>query len=135
MLDFLPIWSASASSAESKYFPQARTVVIPSPERPQLESLLARFTGERFWVRAGGPGIAGDPELEGKLASRGVDGYDATYKGYLFCAVCDFDSGFLTILSDRLWASEVMRRARPAVAELRWKWRARPEAGTQCPSC
>lgn len=99
--------------------PNPRTVVIPSPERPQLEALLARFTGERFGVRAGGPGIAGDPELEGKLASRGVDGYDATYKGYLFCAVCDFDSGFLTILSDRLWASEVIRRARPAVAELR----------------
>jgi hypothetical protein len=98
--------------------PNSHTVVISPPQPAQLEALLARFTGERFGVRAGGSGIAGDPELEGQLAACGVDAYQAAYHNYLFCAVCDFESGFLTLLSDRLWASEVIRRARPALGAL-----------------
>jgi hypothetical protein len=97
--------------------PNVRTVVITPPAAPVLEALLARFAGERFGVRAGGPGISADPELEGQLAARGVDAYDGAYKGCTFCAVCDFESGFLTVLSDRLWASEVIRRVRPALGE------------------
>jgi hypothetical protein len=83
-----------------------------------LEALLNRFAAERFGVRAGGPGIAGDPALEGQLAARGVDAYHTAYHEYLFCGVCDFETGFLTVLSDRLWASEVIRRARPALSNL-----------------
>jgi hypothetical protein len=70
-------------------------------------------------VRAGGTVISGDPELEGRLAARGVDAYDGAYRNFLFCAVCDFENGFLTVLSDRLWASEIIRRARPALSDLR----------------
>ena len=98
--------------------PNARTIVISPPAPALLEALLGRFTGERFGARAGGPGISGDPELEGQLAARGVDAYDGAYRNYLFCAVCDFEGGFLTVLSDRLWASEVIRRARPALSGL-----------------
>jgi hypothetical protein len=36
----------------------------------------------------------------------------------LFCAVLDFAEGSLTLLSEQLWASEVMRRIRPALADL-----------------
>jgi hypothetical protein len=92
--------------------PNSHTLVISPPGPERLEALLGRFAGERFGVRAGGPGIAGDPELEGQLAARGVDAYDSAYHECLFCAVCDFESGFLTVLSDRLWASEIIRRAR-----------------------
>jgi hypothetical protein len=92
-----------------------RVVVISPPSAELLAALLGRFAGERFGARAGGPGIGGDPELEGHLAARGVDAYDAAYRNCLFCAVCDFESGFLTLLSERLGASEVIRRAQPAV--------------------
>jgi hypothetical protein len=95
--------------------PNSHTMVISPPAPAQLEALLERFAVERFGVRAGGSGIAGDPALEGQLAARGVDAYQAAYPYYLFCAVCDFDTGFLTILSARLWASEVIRRLRPAL--------------------
>jgi hypothetical protein len=98
--------------------PNSHTVVISPPAPASLEAFLGRFATERFGVRAGGPGISGDPELEGHLAARGVDAYDGAYRNCLFCAVCDFESGFLTVLSDRLWASEVIRRARPALSGL-----------------
>lgn len=98
--------------------PNARTLVIPSPAPALLAALVERFAGERFGVRAGGPGIAADPDVEGQLAARGVDAYHAAYHSCLFCAACDFESGFLTVLSDRLWASEVIRRARPALSGL-----------------
>ena len=98
--------------------PNARTLVISAPSPELLEALLARFVNERFGVRAGGPGIAGDPAVEGQLAGRGVDAYQAACHTCLFCAVCDFESGFLTVLSDHLWASEAIRRARPALSGL-----------------
>jgi hypothetical protein len=96
--------------------PHALVVSPPAPEL--LEAFLARFAGEQFGVRAGGPGISGDPELEGQLAVRGLDAYDAAYRSCLCCAVCDFENGFLTVLSDRLWASELIRRARPPLGGL-----------------
>jgi hypothetical protein len=101
--------------------PNTHTLVIPQPAPAPLAALLERFAGEKFGVRAGGPGIAGDPQVEGPLAGQlaalGVDAYQAAYHTCLFCAVCDFESGFLTVLSDRLWASEVIRRARPALSD------------------
>jgi hypothetical protein len=33
--------------------------------------------------------------------------------------VCDIEGGFLTVLSNQLWASEVIRRARRALENLR----------------
>ena len=53
--------------------------------------------------------------LEEALAVRGVDAYQEAYARYAFCAVCDFENGFLTVLSEQLWASEVIRRARSAL--------------------
>jgi hypothetical protein len=98
-----------------------RSIVIPAPEPEALESLLERFETETFGARAGalvGPGAASDAALEGELARRGVDAYHAAYKNYFFCGVCAFGDGSLVLLSEKLWASEVIRRVRPAIKGL-----------------
>jgi len=99
--------------------PSAHVIVIPQPEPAQLQPLFARFAGETFGVRAGAPLLGGDASVEGALAERGVDAYHAAFPQYVFCSVCDFEGGFLTILSNQLWASEVIRRARRALENLR----------------
>lgn len=81
----------------------------------KLSELLDRFASETFGARAGKPPTPGDTSVEDALAQRGVDGYEAAYKNYLFCAVFDIENGFLTLLSDRLWASEAIRRTRAAL--------------------
>jgi hypothetical protein len=92
-----------------------QSVVIPAPEAPALKSLLERFEDETFGVRAGGPLLSGDAALEGELARRGVDAYHSAFPRYFFCAVCAFEEGSLVFLSEKLWASEVIRRVRPAL--------------------
>jgi len=99
-----------------------RSLVIPAPEPAVLESLFVRFETETFGARAGGPlssGGNGDSELERDLARRGVDAYHAAFQNYLFCAVCEFEDGSLVLLSEKLWASEVIRRVRPAIEGLK----------------
>ena len=96
-----------------------RTLVIPAPELTALESLLDRFQGETFGARAGGLLTTGDPALEGELARHGVDAYHKAYANYYFCAVCGFQDGSLVLLSEKLWASEVIRRVRPALEGLK----------------
>jgi hypothetical protein len=98
--------------------PNAHAIVIPQPESAHLQPIFERFAGETFGVRAGAPVLAGDVPLEGLLAERGVDAYQAAYPRYLFCCVCDFENGFLTVLSNQLWASEVIRRAKGALQNL-----------------
>ncbi|HYA89445.1 MAG TPA: hypothetical protein VEF54_01335 [archaeon] len=95
-----------------------RSLVIPAPELPALESLLDRFQTETFGARAGGPVTVGDPALEGELARHGVDAYHKAYTNYYFCAVCNFEEGSLVLLSEKLWAGEVIRRVRPTVEPL-----------------
>ena len=98
-----------------------RSIVVPAPEPAALESLLARFEAGTFGARAGAlitPGAAGDPALEGELARRGVDGYRAVFPNYFFCGVCAFEDASLVLLSEKLWASEVIRRVRPAIKGL-----------------
>ena len=98
-----------------------RSIVIPAPKPAALESLLERFEGETFGARAGAllaPGAAGDSALEAELARRGVDAYRAAFPNYFFCAVCAFEDGSLVLLSEKLWASEVIRRVRPAIKGL-----------------
>jgi hypothetical protein len=95
-----------------------RCIVIPSPEIPQLEALLDHFQNETFGARAGGPLTAGDPPLETELARRGVDAYHKVFPNYFFCAVCGFEDGSLVLLSEKLWASEVIRRVRPVLEGL-----------------
>jgi hypothetical protein len=97
----------------------ARALVIPAPAEPEvLESLIDRFQAETFGARAGGLVVPGDPDLEGDLARRGVDAYDKAFSNYFFCAVCGFENGSLVMLSEKLWASEVIRRVRPLVKGL-----------------
>ncbi len=55
------------------------------------------------------------PPLEGELARRGVDAYHTAFSKYFFCAICAFEDGSLVFLSEKLWASEVIRRVRPAL--------------------
>lgn len=96
-----------------------KSIVVPAPEAAALESLLDRFQGETFGARAGGPvAQAPDTELERSLASRGVDAYHTAFPRYFFCAICGFEDGSLVLLSEELWASEVIRRVRPVVRDL-----------------
>jgi hypothetical protein len=92
-----------------------KSLVIPAPSGAALAGLVERFASETFGARAGALVAAGDPAVEGELARRGVDAYHTRFGEYLFCAVCDLDNGFLTILSGKLWASEVLRRVKPAL--------------------
>jgi hypothetical protein len=93
-------------------------IVIPQPADAQLQPVFQRFEGESFGIRAGAPILAGDTPVEGALAEHGVDAYQTAFPRYLFCAVCDFENGFLTVLSNQLWASEVIRRAKGALENL-----------------
>jgi hypothetical protein len=91
------------------------SIVVPAPELAVLEPLIDRFQGETFGARAGGPLTEGDPTLEGELARRGVDAYHTAFAKYAFSAICNFEDGSLILLSEKLWASEVIRRVRPAL--------------------
>jgi hypothetical protein len=98
--------------------PGERVVTVPQQPAETLAAIVERFAGETFGVRAGEPAASGDGDVEAGLALRGVDGYHTTYARYLFCAVCDFENGFLTLLSNPLWASEVIRRSKTALPGL-----------------
>jgi hypothetical protein len=88
-------------------------VVIPAPEPAVLQELIEQFQDETFGARAGGSLPAEDPSLECKLAVDGVDAYHKAFPNYFFCAVCGFEEASLVMLSERLWASEIIRRVRP----------------------
>jgi hypothetical protein len=94
-----------------------RSLVIPAsaltPEK--LEALVDRFQKETFGARAGALAASGDASLEGDLARRGVDAYHNEFKKYFLCAICSFDDGSMVLLSEKLWASEVIRRVRPVL--------------------
>jgi hypothetical protein len=99
-----------------------RSIVIPAPEPASLEELMGRFQSETFGVRAGGAlatGGGSDPELESELARRGADAYHRAFSHYYFCGICGFEDGSLVLLSEKLWASEVIRRVRPVVKDLK----------------
>ena len=95
-----------------------RSIVIPSPAPTALQELVERFQNETFGARAGALVDSGDRELENDLARRGVDAYHHAFPRYSFCAVCNFEEGSLVLLSEKLWASEVIRRVRPALEGL-----------------
>ena len=92
-----------------------RCVVLPQPSQEQLRQIFERFEGETFGIRAGAPAQSADAALEGELSKRGLDAYQLAYARYTFCAVCEPEDGWVTLLSESLWASEVIRRVRPAV--------------------
>jgi hypothetical protein len=91
-----------------------RCIVIPQPEKDQLQQLFERFETETFGVRAGVRVKEEDTPLTNELSQRGLDAYQAAYQRYSFCAVCEFEDGWVTLLSQTIWPSEVVRRVRPA---------------------
>jgi hypothetical protein len=94
-----------------------RCLVVPQPEASTLREMVVRFAGETFGVRCGEATKTADPVLEGELSQRGLDAYQDAYKRYTYCGICEPDDGWLTLLSDTIWASEIIRRARPALKE------------------
>ena len=91
-----------------------RCVVIPQPAQEQLQQIFERFEAETFGFRAGDRVKQDDVALTGELSQLGLDAYQSAYQRYTFCAVCEFEDGWVTLLSQTLWSSEVIRRLRPA---------------------
>lgn len=98
-----------------------RCLVISQPPANVLLDIFERFEKETFGIRAGKPATAGkpeqlqDPALESELSRRGLDAYETAYLRYTFCAICEPEDGWVTLLSTALWPSEIIRRLRPAV--------------------
>lgn len=95
-----------------------RCLVIPQPLPEQLLELLKRFEGETFGLRAGAAAREGDRNLEDQLSARGLDAYQDAYLRSAFCAVCELEEGWVTLLSEKLGESEILRRAQKAVEPL-----------------
>src|SRR5258708_6169518 len=76
--------------------------------------LLQRVGRETLGCRARGPVQGGDAALEKELSRRGLDAYQPEYARYTFCAVCEPEDGWVTLLSETLWPTEIIRRIRPA---------------------
>jgi hypothetical protein len=91
-----------------------RCIVTPQPTQEQLQQIFERFEAETFGFRAGDRVQEDDVALTGELSQRGLDAYQAAYRRYTFCAVCEFEDGWVTLLSEAIWPSEVIRRVRPA---------------------
>jgi hypothetical protein len=92
-----------------------RCLVISQPTQEQLLDIFSRFEAETFGLRVGQAAQTPDAALEGELSKRGLDAYQAAYARYTFCAVCEPEDGWVTLLSETLWPSEVIRRVRPAL--------------------
>jgi hypothetical protein len=93
----------------------SRCVVIPQPSQELLRLILARFESETFGLRVGAAAANQDAALESELSHRGLDAYQPAYTRYTCCAVCEPSDGWVTVLSDSLWPSEIIRRVRPAL--------------------
>jgi hypothetical protein len=92
-----------------------RCLVLSSPTVQNLRQLFERFEAETFGIRAGRAAQAADNVLEGELSRHGLDAYQPVYTRYTFCAICEPADGWVTVLSESLWPSEVIRRLRRAV--------------------
>jgi hypothetical protein len=92
-----------------------RCLVVPKPTQDQLLDIFGRFESETFGLRVGAAAEAADAAVEGELSKRGLDAYQNAYTRYTFCAVCEPEDGWVTLLTEKLWPSEVIRRVRPAL--------------------
>ncbi|HTA59796.1 MAG TPA: hypothetical protein VK805_16660 [Candidatus Baltobacteraceae bacterium] len=92
-----------------------RCVVIQPLPGEKLRALIVRFAGETFGLRCGAAAKDADTTVESELSHRGLDAYQDAYTRYTFCAICEPDDGWMTLLSQSLWPSEIIRRARPAL--------------------
>jgi hypothetical protein len=94
----------------------ANRCLVVAPSTPlELQQIFERFEKETFGIRVSAAAEKEDPTLEGELSQRGIDAYQSAYSRYTFCAVCEPEDGWVTLLSENLWASEVIRRVRPAL--------------------
>jgi hypothetical protein len=92
-----------------------RCVVIRQLTGEKLRELIVRFAKETFGLRCGAAAKDADALVESELSHRGLDAYQDAYTRYTFCAICEPDDGWMTLLSQNLWPSEIIRRARPAL--------------------
>jgi hypothetical protein len=92
-------------------------LAVTDGDRDALTRLFERFEGETFGTRAGALAEEGDAALEEELRRRGVDAYHRAYPRYFFCAICELDTGSVTVVSEKLWASEAARRLRAGLKE------------------
>ena len=92
-----------------------RCLVIPQLPLEKLRELVARFAGETFGLRCGAAAKEADATVESELSHRGLDAFQDAYARYTFCAICEPDDGWMTLLSTTLWPSEIIRRAWPAL--------------------
>ncbi len=93
----------------------SRCLVIPQPSQELLRLLLARFESETFGMRIGPAAVDPDPALESELSHRGLDAYQPAYSRYTCCVICEPSDGWVTLLSNSLWPSEIIRRVRSAL--------------------
>lgn len=92
-----------------------RCLVVTPASPEQMTKLFERFEKETFGIRAGAAAAEEDVAVETELSRRGLDAYQNAHTRYTFCAVCEPEDGWVTLLSESLWASEVIRRVRPAL--------------------
>jgi hypothetical protein len=93
----------------------SRCIVLTGPPAEELAKLFSRFENETFGLRCGAAAQQEDAALEQDLSHRGLDAYESAYRRYTFCGVCEPADGWMTMLSDDLWPSEIIRRLRPAL--------------------
>lgn len=93
----------------------SRCLVIPQPSLEVVRQLFSRFESETFGQRAGPTAQNPDILLEGELSHSGLDAYQPAYSRYFFCAICEPSDGWVTVLSESLWPSELIRRVRPTL--------------------
>jgi len=93
----------------------SRCLVLKQSSAEQLCQLFERFEKETFGIRVGPDAAKDDAALESELSHRGLDAYQPAYPRYTFCAVCEPEDGWVTLLSERLWPSEIIRRVRPVL--------------------
>ena len=92
-----------------------RCLVVTPASPEEITKLFERFEKETFGIRVGATAEQEDVEVETELSHRGLDAYQDAYTRYTFCAVCEPEDGWVTLLSEKLWASEVIRRVRPSL--------------------
>jgi hypothetical protein len=98
------------------YREAANRCLVVTPASPEeMTKLFERFEKETFGIRVGPGAEQEDVAVETELSRGGLDAYQNAYTRYTFCAVCEPEDGWVTLLSDKLWASEVIRRLRPAL--------------------
>ena len=78
----------------------SRCIVITPGSAEKVTQIFERFEKETFGVRVGVAAAQEDAEGEGELSHRGVDAYQAAYKRYTFCGVCEPEDGWVTLLSE-----------------------------------